>query len=116
MHYIINQDSLKLRNNCDFKNCKDTLIYQSELNHERFSYFSVFLVNLRSDTLKNKYKRDETDGRYTDVKISEDSISSKNISLVRYQNETIEKLIDKVDLLIPDIEDRLYGYKYQKEK
>ncbi|MCU4158416.1 hypothetical protein J1N10_20760 [Carboxylicivirga sp. A043] len=73
-------------------------------------------MRLDYDRLESHYETDGLDGRCTDIKISGDSIVSKNISLVRYQHKTIEKLIDKVDLLIPDIEYRLYRYKYEKEK
>lgn len=86
------------------------------LDQEIVSDFYSFLVNLKYDTLKSHYETDGFDGRYSDVKISGDFISSKNISFIRYQHETIEKLIDNVDLLIPDIKYRLYRYKYEKEK
>lgn len=115
LYYILNQDSLKLRYNCDFENCKDTLIYKIPLNQELVSDFYTFLANLKYDKLDSRYETDGLDGRFTDVKISGDSIPTKSIHLVRYQHETIEKLIDKVDLLIPDIKYRLYRYKYEKE-
>ena len=109
--YKINQDSLSLRYNCDFEDCNDTLIYQIPLSQKSVLNFYSFLNELKYDTLKSNYETDGFDGRFTDVKISGDSIPSKSIRLVRYQHETIEKLLDNVDILIPDKKYRLYQSK-----
>ncbi len=115
VHYFVNQDSLKLRYDCDFENCKDTLLYQTNLNVVKVKELYSFLLQSKYDTLKSRYINDGFDGRYTDIKISGDSIPSKYIHLERYSHEQIEKLIDKVDLLIPEKKYRLYQYKYEEK-
>lgn len=114
LHYIVNRDSLKLYYNCDFENCKDTPVYRMPLSKEATDDFYTFLTELRYDTLKNKYITDGFDGRYTTVQIEGHSIPKKKVKLERYDHETIEQLIDQVDLLIPEIKYRLYSYKYKE--
>ena len=114
--YLVNQDSLKLRRNCDFPNCKDTLIYQIKLEEDDAKKLYSFLVASRFDTLKNNYITDGEDGRQTFVKISGDSLPEKMILLEDYNHDLIEQLIDRVDLLIPEIKYRLYRYKYKEDK
>ncbi len=114
LHYVANQDSLKLYYNCDFEGCKDTLIYQTMLDKKVAADFFSFLTDLKYDTLKNSYETSGFDGRYTTVQISGSSIPNKTIRLVRYEHETVEKLIDRVDLLIPEVKYRLYSYKYEE--
>lgn len=116
VHYFVNQDSLKLRYDCDFENCKDTLLYQINLDKVKVKELYSFLLKSKYDTLKSSYINDGFDGRYTDIKISGNSIPSKNIHLERYRHEQIEKLIDKVDLLIPEKKYRLYPYKYTEKE
>lgn len=116
VRYFVNQDSLKLRRNCDFQNCKDTLIYQVGLEEGDAKKLYSFLIESRFDTLDNNYIRDGEDGGHTLVKISGDSIPEKSITLERYRHDLIEKLIGRVDLLIPEIKYRLYRYKYKEKK
>lgn len=116
VHYFVNQDSLKLRYDCDFENCKDTLLYQTNLDVIKVKEFYLFLLQSKYDTLKSRYINDGFDGRYTNIKISGDSIPSKNIHTERYRHEQIEKLIDKVDLLIPEKKYRLYRHKYEEKE
>lgn len=116
VHYLVNQDSLKLRYDCDFENCKDTLLYQTKLDEAKVKDLYSFLAESKYETLKNKYINDGHDGRHTFIRISGDSIPKKNIRMERFRHELIEKLIDKVDLSIPEIKYRLYRHKYKKEE
>lgn len=115
VHYFVNQDSLKLRYDCDFENCKDTLLYETKLDEAKVKDLYSFLIESKYDTLKSKYVNDGFDGRYTFIKISGDSIVKKNIRMERYRHELIEELLDKVDLSIPEIKYRLYRHKYEEK-
>jgi len=114
VHYFVNQNSIKVRYNCDFENCKDKLIYQTKLDRQKSTNFYSFLTSTNFDTLKSDYERNGFDGRYTTVKISGDSFKSKTINLVRFEHPIIEQLINEEDLLIPEIKYRLYSHKYKK--
>ena len=115
VHYFLDQDSLKLRYNCDFSGCKDTLLYQISLEREKTAAFYSYLTSMRYDTLKNTYEGGGSDGRFSMIKIAGDSLPVKEIRLERYRHESIEHLIDEVDLMIPDIRYRLYRHKYKKD-
>lgn len=113
LKYVLNQDSLKLRYDCDFENCKDTLLYKVKLEGERAKAIYSFLRKSEFDTLKKSYINDGLDGRYTFVKISGDSIFNKKIRLERFSHSLIEELIEKVDASIPETKYRLYSHKYK---
>lgn len=116
LHYFVSQDSLKLRYDCDFESCSDTLLYEIKLNESKVKDLYSFLLKSKYDTLKTKYINDGFDGRYTFIKIEGDSIPKKNIRLERYRHELIEKLLDKVDLSIPNVKYRLYRHKYEEKE
>lgn len=113
VHYFLNQDSLMLRYNCDFENCKDTLLYQTRLDNQKANEFYQFLSTLKIDTLKDKYETSGFDGRHTTIKASFGNSKVKEVNLKRFRHSIIERLIDKVDSLIPINKYRLYSHKYK---
>ena len=110
LNYKINNDSLKIHYDCDFENCKDTIIYAIELNKRKTSEFYKYLKMNTTDTLKTRYREDGFDGLNLYVKISGDSLKPKKIKLERYFHPEIKKLIVEMDKLIPEEK-----YKYFRE-
>ena len=110
LNYKINKDSLKIHYDCDFENCKDTIIYAIELNKRKTSEFYKYLKLNKTDTLKTRYREDGFDGLNLYVKISGDSLKPKKIKLERYFHPEIKKLIVDMDKLIPEEK-----YKYFRE-
>lgn len=95
--YKINKDSLHIHYNCDFENCKDTLLYSTKLKEENADKLFSFLKNKRLDTLKREYINEGFDGLSLDIKISGDSLYDKRISIRRFRHFLIEDLMLEID-------------------
>ena len=95
--YSVNKDSLHIRYNCDFENCKDTLLYSTKMQEENADRLFYFLKNKRLDTLKREYINEGFDGLSLDVKISGDSLYDKRISIRRFHHFLIEDLMNEID-------------------
>ncbi len=94
--YKINKDSLHIHYNCDFENCKDTLLYSTKLKEENADKLFSFLKNKRLDTLKREYINEGFDGLSLDIKISGDSLYDKRISIRRFHHFLIEDLLNEI--------------------
>ncbi|BAO74373.1 hypothetical protein [Winogradskyella sp. PG-2] len=105
--YKINQDSLKIHYNCDFENCKDTILHSIKLDKIKVQKLYSFLKESRLDTLKRKYRNEGYDGLNLQIKISGDSLYDKRISLQRYRHPVIENLMTEID---KSIEVKKYKY------
>jgi hypothetical protein len=105
--YKINQDSLKIHYNCDFENCKDTILHSIKMDKRRVQKLYSFLKENRLDTLKKRYLNEGYDGLNLQVKISGDSLYDKRISLQRYRHPIIENLMTEID---KSIEVKKYKY------
>lgn len=95
--YNVSKDSLHIHYNCDFENCKDTLLYSTKLQEENADRIFSFLKNKRLDTLKREYINEGFDGLSLDIKISGDSLYDKRISIRRFHHFLIEDLLNEID-------------------
>ena len=95
--YKINQDSLKIHHNCDFENCKDTILYAIELDKRKARTLYMFLKDKRLDTLQKRYWNEGYDGLNLQIKIAGDSLYNKKVSLRRYRHPIIEDLMTEID-------------------
>lgn len=102
LHYKINNDSIRIHFDCDFQNCKDTIIYDIALNKKKATQFYQYLKKNSTDTLRSIYHEEGFDGLNLLVKISGDGLKAKTVKLERYFHPEIEKLIVEMDKLIPE--------------
>ena len=110
LHYILNKDSVSLQYNCDFEDCKDTLLYRGKLNPDSVSIFYEYLIDMKYSSLKDHYENEGLDGRYTTIRISGKDIPTKKIEIIRYRQEKIDTFLHKFDRLIPNKKYRLFQH------
>jgi hypothetical protein len=101
LKYSVTQDSIVINYNCDFVNCKDTVIYRQLLTYAAAEQYSQYIKGLRMDTLKKLYERNGYDGLSTIVTIKGDSLPFKTVVTRRVRHPTIKLLIDATNKLIP---------------
>lgn len=109
--YVLNQDSIYIRYNCDFDNCKDKILYKNEISYWHKKNINDYLNESSIDTLKNSYFREGLHGTNLRVKISFNEIKGKKIKLIRYNHPVIEGLMKEIDKTIEPKK-----YKYHSEQ
>ena len=100
--YKINQDSIKIHYDCDFENCKDTIIYNKKLKEEDIYKFYKVLKLLRTDTLKRRYIGEGIGHDVRTLEINGDSLTTKSVRFRDYYHPEIEKLTYEIDKLIEE--------------
>ncbi|WP_299124807.1 hypothetical protein [uncultured Tenacibaculum sp.] len=100
LKYVIDKDSVRIHYDCDFENCKDTIIYNRKLSKKETYNFYEKLKELRTDTLKKFYIGEYLHGRQV-LEISGDSLESKKVILMSgYYHPVLEKLTIEIDKLL----------------
>ncbi len=99
LKYIITQDSLKIHYDCDFENCKDTVIYKRMLNEKKVYDFYNKLKNFKTDTLKKFYIGEFPHSREV-LEIRGDSLNQVRIILMDYYHSEIEKITLEIDKIV----------------
>lgn len=80
LNWFISKDSLKIHYNCDFEDCKDTLIYQSAIDSNIIKTYFNEIVKIPLDQLKSKYDREAmSDGLMENIDIK--NVFNKDISI-----------------------------------
>ncbi|WP_132722273.1 hypothetical protein [uncultured Tenacibaculum sp.] len=97
--YVINQDSLRIHYDCDFENCKDTIIYQKVLNKKKVYNFYSKLKKIKTDTLKKFYVGEYPHDREV-IEIKGDSLNNIRIILRDYYHPEVEKITLEIDKIV----------------
>ena len=100
LKYIVNNDSLKIHYDCDFENCKDTIVYNEVLSKKEIYKFYKKIKELKIDTLKKFYEGEYVHG--TEIfEIEGDSLISKKVLFIGgYYHPVIEEITIEIDKLL----------------
>ena len=108
LKYHVDQDSLKIHYNCDFTDCKDSIIYSAKLKKSQVYEFYKKLKSINTDTLKSFYQGEGVGHDLVKVKIKGYYLDYKEIILIDYQHSEIEKISFEIDQLLPSEKYRIH--------
>lgn len=98
--YVVKRTELRLLYNCDYKGCKQQVLYAQKLTEKQLQSLRSAVQQLRLDTLRPSYVRPGFDGREVDLVIRGRDIPSVTVHLERYQHPIVETFLTRLDSLI----------------
>ena len=112
LKYTINENSLTVKYDCDYENCREKIIYERKISDLESMEFISKIESLKPDTLKNEYiNKHVLDGQYTEIYFGKLIETKKSKVIIQNVNlSVIESMIKYVDELIPEKRFRLKSF------